>query len=194
MTVRLAILAEGFTEKAFVNKILSPHLLNYSVHATAPNLKGGVSLSALSRDIRRLVYDYDFVTTMVDYYGFGKRGQKTADEIESEILNSCGEFPGKIIPYLQRHEFEALLFSHLEKMADYFNWNSSQKGRLERIRKPPEEIDDNLPPAKLIAQIHPRYKKVLDGVEIARQIGISTIMEKCPKFAEWVQKLEGLGK
>ena len=193
MTVRLAIVAEGTTEKNFAEKVLRVHLPEvWAVHAV--NINGNVSIDRLATHINRLVRNFHYVTTMVDYYGFRNRGQKTASDIESEIRERFGDQRGKVIPYLQKHEFEALLFSDCTAIAKHLRLSGEQTRKLNNSNVPPEDINHDCPPAKLIAQIHPRYKKVLDGVEIARQIGISTIMEKCPKFAEWVQKLEGLGK
>ena len=192
--VRLAVIVEGFTEKEFVNQILAPYLYRRSVYAYAPNLQGNVSQSAVLAEMRRLANKYDFVTTMVDCYGFKGRKQRTADEIESEIANSCSEHSRKMIPYLQRYEFEALLFADESAIARCLNLNSSQRKKLNDSGLPPEEINHQLPPSARIKRVCSGYQKILKGVEIAETIGLPAIMAKCPKFAEWVRELEKLGE
>ena len=195
MMARLAIIVEGLTEKNFVDGVLSPHLSAYSVAVSASNLKGKVSLPRLQDDIRKMVHNMDFVSTMVDYYGFGQRGGMSAEDIERELKSSVSrEQQRKIIPYVQRHEFEALMFAGKDAIADHLRLSQAQRQMLERINEPPEDIDDDCPPSKRLLGIYDKYQKPLDGVEIARRIGLSAMMDECPRFAAWVKNLESLGK
>ena len=60
----------------------------------------------------------------------------------------------------------------------------------------PEDINDdqNNAPSKRILKIVSNhkfiYQKESGGLSIAKKIGIHTIMEKCPRFKEWVNRLK----
>lgn len=190
---RLAIVVEGLTEKNFINKIIRPHLRKHVIETTAVNLQGGVSLPQLKKHIVRLVHNFCFVSTMVDYYGFRGRGNMSAEDIECKIKTSAGTVRDKVTPYVQRHEFEALMFADKNTIADHLHLNPSQRRQLEEISSSPEEINHSQPPSKRLKQICSRYQKPLDGLAIAQQIGLPVMMRECPRFAEWVQKLQRLG-
>ena len=44
-------------------------------------------------------------------------------------------------------------------------------------------------PSKRILRIVPEYDKVMFGNIIALEIGITTILEKCPRFRAWTETL-----
>ena len=48
-------------------------------------------------------------------------------------------------------------------------------------------------PSNRIKSVIPGYQKVVDGTLIARETGLDTIRAECPRFAEWLAKLESLG-
>ena len=58
----------------------------------------------------------------------------------------------------------------------------------------PEHINNNphTAPSKRILQIHPQYNKVLDGYNIANNIGLQAIRQECKHFDSWVRQLEAL--
>ncbi len=58
----------------------------------------------------------------------------------------------------------------------------------------PEDIDDGYEtcPSRRLKTLYPPLDKVLHGPEVAKAIGIPLLREKCPRFADWVQRLEGL--
>ena len=64
-----------------------------------------------------LYRSFDAVTSLVDFYGFERKGDATVEELEAKILGRVREKIGsgwderKVLPYVQRHEFEALLFA-----------------------------------------------------------------------------------
>lgn len=191
--MRLAIVVEGATEKNFVTRILKPHLQDRRVSALCNDMKGNVSMDRLIPRIRLLAYRYDCVTTMVDWFGFKKCAGKSAQDIEREMKTLAGVPENKFIPYVQRHEFEALLFADKSAIAARLRLNDSQKARLDGINTPPESINHDQPPSKRLGRICAKYKKPLDGLEIARRIGLLAMMRECPRFAEWVRTLESLG-
>ncbi len=70
--------------------------------------------------------------------------------------------------------------------------------QLERIRgkfSTPEDIDDSpdTAPSKRIEALLPRYRKRIDGPLLAQTIGLETIRLECPRFREWMQRLEHFG-
>jgi hypothetical protein len=79
------------------------------------DMRGNISIDRVSRKLNSLVDNYDFVTTLYDFYGFGKRGlenDETKETLEKKIKESIkSNQQHKIIPYIQMYEFEALLFS-----------------------------------------------------------------------------------
>ena len=105
----------------------------------------------------------------------------------------------RFIPYLQLHEFEALLLSEPSKFAVEF---LNHKKPIENLSKgrsqfdSPELIDDGLDtaPSKRIIQEIPEYegRKPSAGPRIAHAIGLEVIRQQCPHFRQWIDCLEGL--
>ncbi len=104
----------------------------------------------------------------------------------------------RFIPYIQIHEFEALLFADPTLFGYIFPDNANAAAALTAIRAcfaGPEEINGgaNTAPSKRILAIAPTYDKVVDGPELAELIGIQTLCDECPHFNEWVARLKALG-
>src|SRR5712692_7488734 len=59
----------------------------------------------------------------------------------------------------------------------------------------PEEIKDSpqTAPSKRLLHIHPAYQKVLDGLRIAKGIGMQRIRDRCRHFDGWLRRIEALG-
>jgi trehalose-6-phosphate synthase len=60
----------------------------------------------------------------------------------------------------------------------------------------PELINDGetTAPSKRILKLIPTYKKITDGIIIARKIGLEIMREKCPHFNQWLTQLENLAQ
>lgn len=196
---RLAVIVEGATEKRFVGKILTAHLRAHKIYSTPVLIGGGdrggnVSLDRISSSVKNLAYDFDAVTTLVDYYGFKKRGSMTVADVEREIVERApAAAHEKIIPYVQKYEFEALLFSDPAAVVKHLCLSGAEARQISGVSQNPEEINDNAHPSQRLKAAHSRYNKALNGVEIAELIGLPAIMAKCPRFAAWVRELENLG-
>jgi hypothetical protein len=95
------------------------------------------------------------------------------------------------LPYIQKHEFEALLFSSNTGFENYFAQNSDRTRRVLQGFDNPEEINDgpDTAPSKRLINLVPEYNKVLFGNILAIEIGLQTILTKCPKFRNWVETL-----
>lgn len=189
---RPAVIAEGKTERNFVEKILNKHLLKHGVLVSAPNLCGIASIPEIKKSLARLIHNFDFVSTLVDHYGFRKRKGRSADELETVLRELAGTHRHRFIPYIQRHEFEALLFADKTVMANHLQLDLAQRKELQKIKAPPEQINHDFPPSHRLKEIHPKDRKALDGLHIARETGLPAIMNKCPGFAAWVRSLEAL--
>ena len=91
---RLAISVEGSTEEEFVKSVLADHLWTVMVEATPVKLGrargsglggGNVNVQRLAGDMVYLYWSFDFVTSLVDFYGFRDKGKMTIDELEEHL-------------------------------------------------------------------------------------------------------------
>jgi hypothetical protein len=101
--------------------------------------------------------------------------------------------PRRFIPYIQMYEYEALLFTRPEVIAEVV-LRPDLAPKLAAIRKEfktPEEINDSpkTAPSKRIEKLHPAYEKPLHGSVAAKRIGIDAMIPDCPHFKEWLEKL-----
>ena len=209
---RLAVCAEGPTEGEFTNRVLAPHLTPMGVEARlvvlgrarTPRNGGNVTIERLGTDMAHLYYSFDVVTSLVDFYGFRDKGDRRIDELEADLRRAVARRVGhgwdrrKVVPYIQRHEFEGLLFSDVEAFARQRDFPSACVVALRAIRaafKTPEDINDNrrTAPSKRIRGVIPRYNKRFHGPELAADIGLEVIRSACPRFGIWMRCLESLG-
>ncbi len=103
----------------------------------------------------------------------------------------------RFLPYLQLHEYEALLFSDPAAFAAAIG-KPHLAHQFQTIRDAfatPEEINENAntAPSKRVLGAHPTYRKVLDGTLGAQGVGIERMRQECPHFREWFERLGALG-
>lgn len=209
---RLLIFVEGQTEEEFVNSVIAPHLRDefgiLSVIpikiATSAKAKGGfVSYEYLKNDVQKRIREQDVIVSMfVDYFRIPVNlpdystclAKGSVDDriqcLENAIRKDIG-FPN-FIPYIQKHEFEALLFSSNKGFEDLFDesvYHETQS--IIGLFSNPEEINSHpkTAPSKRLQAIMPNYDKVTDGSMIAMEIGVETILKKCPRFRKWIEEL-----
>lgn len=203
---RLAISVEGLTEKVFVQDLLCEHLRRHDVDATPIVLgpRGGdVSVDRVAEEMAYLLRTHSAVTCLVDFYGFRDKGNATVEELEEKIRRAVQQSPQwrpgrRVVAYVQRHEFEALLFSDVRQFGRLRGTRPDVVAELERIRDSfatPEDIDDSpeTAPSKRILAEMPRYNKVWQGREVASAIGLERMRAECPRFNAWIGRLESLG-
>ena len=217
---RIRVLVEGQTEQAFVRDILNPYFISHGVylHAVMFRRTGGICPYDRAREVlsRSLKEDASLVcTTMVDFYGLpsdwpGRNQAKScknyldkAITVENNILNDIKEFLGdsfnlnRFTPYVQMHEFEALLFSSPDILAVSLGDKnlSSVFSDIRNEFSNPEEINDNYDtcPSRRIEMIFQGFKKTINGITAASKIGLETMRQECPHFNEWITKLEDIG-
>ncbi len=107
----------------------------------------------------------------------------------------------RFIPYIQLHEFEALLLANPEKFDWEFIEHEQPIRQLIQMADgfaSPELINDNpeTAPSKRIIQLIPEYagRKSSAGPLIAAKIGLTVLRAKCPHFDSWLQHIEALDK
>lgn len=219
---RVHIICEGQTEETFVNEVLRPHLMQgFQVLPIAsllgkPGMKGGgVTTSRMVSDIRlRLLGDWDaWCTNFFDFYGlagtfagleaasYKKVTAEKAMAVEMALTEKLLQLTGnnalrRFIPYIQMYEFEGLLFSNPAMLAAAF-YEPELEDDFSAIRNgfpTPEDInnDRETAPSKRILKLMPHYEKPLYGSLAAIEIGLARIRLACPRFGEWLGKLEKL--
>lgn len=221
--VRLYIICEGQTEEEFINNLLARHLHPYGVHpipiviGTRGHKGGNVNYQRLRRNIRNTLLQERacYCSVLIDYYGLppdfpGKLESKSeiilpdvaeafSASFENALRNDIGENSiRRFIPYVQMHEFEALLFSDPTRFATGIS-RPDLHVKFQGIRNgyaSPEHINDdpNTAPSKQVIDVLPGYErqKPLLGVLAALEIGLPKIRRECPLFDAWLAKLENL--
>lgn len=224
--VRLYLFAEGETERKFADNLLKPHLAKYSVYLHRPPLieharrrgrshrGGGRNYEPMRRDIRNFLAQEKgrdvFFTTMIDLYAISPRFPRR-DEAESlrhdpfrriefiERAFSEDIDDHRFVPYIQLHEFEAILFSDPSWFGYFYDDIEEQIAEPRAIAgryDTPERIDDgpsSAPSKRIIAQLPDyEYDKATVGPGVAELITLETIRSKCPHFHAWLTRLEGL--
>ena len=209
--IRLAVSVEGQTEEEFVKVVLDEHLRPLGV-APEPVLigvgaragGGSVTVRRLASDMALLYHSHDSVTSLVDFYGFQRKGDRSVEALETHLREKTGEQVGagwdenKVFPYVQMYEFEGLLFSDVDVFATQIDFPRDSVAALRAVRErftTPEDINDNYEtaPSRRIASVIPRYDKRLHGPILAEGIGLDRIRTECPRFDAWVRRLESLG-
>ena len=206
--IRLAIVVEGQTEEEFVNRVLAEHLRTRGVepYPILPNGKGGnISVGRLAPEMANLFRSFCSVTSLVDFYGFKGKGRATPDALEQRIDRAVRRRirrswdESRVFAYVQRHEFEALLFSDVSCFGAVIdNIPDGTLAALQTVRgqfATPEDINDSAEtaPSKRIARLIPHYNKRVHGPYVAEVTGLDTIRKECGRFNQWLTRLELLG-
>ncbi|MHB9142989.1 MAG: DUF4276 family protein [Paludibacter sp.] len=208
---RLIIIVEGQTEEEFVNQVLAPYFITKGILsvvpikiATSSTSKGGfVNYQHLKNDVLKRIRESDIIiSTFVDYfrmptsipnYAVCQHPGNVDDRIaclEKAIATDIN-FPN-FIPYIQKHEFEALLFSSSKGFESLYAEDViSETASVIAEYQNPEDINSRpeFAPSKRLISIMGSYEKVFEGNMIALEVGINTMLEKCPRFRNWVEKL-----
>ena len=211
--IRLAVVVEGETEEAFVTGVLRPHLMEFGIE-TVPILiasgrrKGGggdVHVDILISDLFDALNEgeYSAATSLVDFYGFRDKGDRTAEQLEGFILNEIRRRRNNnppVRPYIQMHEFEGLLFSNPEAFDVIRRRGAGPDiAGLRQVRDEfgtGEDINDspNGAPSKRIERLVRGYRKRIDGIAVAKEIGIEGIADECPRFRGWLEWMKALAE
>ena len=222
-TIILNILCEGQTEEKFVKDVLKPYLKGHGivvksrllVTSRKKDASGGLfSYQQVKRDLELWMREISlrnsethYFTTMLDLYALsndfpGAIQSKSVADAYIRVENIETAFGSDInspnfIPYIQLHEFEALLFCDIEKLA--IEYPKCQK-EIEKLKETlhsyndnPELIDNSphtAPSKRIIAAIEGKrkykYNKPRSGAVVTGAIGLSLLMQRCKHFREWI--------
>jgi len=218
---RLLLVVEGAAEQQFVMSVLAPHLAACGITVPKPRLpltgksgRGGIvnyehAKRAITSWTRQEKGTDVAFSTMFDLYKLpsnfpGHADAKSkglpyavVDSLERSLKDDIGD--DRFIPYIQLHEFEAILFTDPQALLGPFTDRKKEVAELSKVVDQlgnPEEIDDgeSTSPSKRIIKLIPEYRGAKRAVahSIARQIGIDRIREACKHFNDWLTKLEEL--
>ena len=210
---RVIFIVEGDTEISFIQKCIMPYL--YQKGFTNPmnaqkiitnrkkNKKGGnVAFDYLKNDIERVAATRNvLITTFLDFFrlptdfpGYTTDSLKI-EQIEEAVRENISSIidRAKFLPYIQRHEIEALMYTNM----DGFNYVVDKEESLNKLKEiinqyaNPEDINSGseTAPSKRLMKIFP-YQKTTDGEIILEALPINDIRSKCPRFNEWLENLE----
>jgi len=221
----VAAIVEGPTEQTFVREQLAPHLalLGVTIWPQLPGRGRGAagvrSWTSVRHDVVRILRRRRYCTTMFDFYGmpfdwpgrrdakilpWNTRGTHVEAALQRDVLAVMGGgFDAQyFIPYVQLHEFEALLFADLDVLSDLTDTvcrypAGHSKARFAAVlaeAEGPEAINDGFEtcPARRVLRVAPAYRKALHGPIVARRIGLNRLRAACPHFNDWVIRLERL--
>ena len=222
------IIAEGSSEEAFVNDVLVHHFAHMNKFVSVRKIetgwdrinnkpaKGGLlKYIKLRNDILRWIQSDrgkqdTWYTTFVDLYAFPKDSLSPYTPQLQTIVNPYQKITAleaaiaqdinhpNFIPYVQLHEFEALLMVEPDRLLGMYP--DGQKG-ITRLKRDingmnPEEINESpqTAPSKRIIKHLPDYagQKAQVGPMVAQDIGLNLLRQKCPHFNEWITALENL--
>jgi hypothetical protein len=222
--IRLHAVVEGQTEETFVNHVLAPRLGSKEIFVDchrittgrrrSQNFRGGISRYSQIKDDLILWMKQDQkpdarFTTMVDLYrlpndfpGYDECKFRADPLTRVRCLEEklSGDLEDRrFLPYIQLHEFEALLFSDVTAFEKAFPEHPTLAESLGDIVSQflsPEHINENPDesPSCRILQLVPDYVKPVTGILIAQAIGLQKICDKCAHFADWINRLEQLVK
>jgi len=223
------VLCEGQTEQGFVESVLKSYLQNNGVTAVKSvlvttnkkkNARGGMisyvqalnDLNILLKSKRNSGTESHIFTTMFDLYalpndfpGYDESLKMVepyakVDALESSFaaaVNDC-----RFIPYIQLHEFEALLFCGIDYISRLYPGCEKACEKLQMDLKQskgnPELINNGLQtaPSKRIIKavegnekVHYNYNKPSTGKYVTSNIGIDMLRSRCEHFNQWIQKL-----
>lgn len=215
---RLVIIAEGETEESFVNNILCPFFCSKGIYNSIQCFKtkhshGGMSkYSYIKKDILNIIYEKDVVVSMmIDFYrlpsdfpGFNdlkvtQTHQEQANLLETRIKKDLEDSQNQLfdnfIPYIQLHEFEALVFASISGIDSLFERSEMDYNGLMNVihQYPnPEDINNHpdTAPSVRLKKLISGYNKVLHGIDIINTVGMNELLEKCPRFKAWIESME----
>ena len=205
------IICEGPTEEVFCRNLLSQYLQN-SCRIEIRLLGGNCNWQRIKDMAEKALKQQKnaLVTTFFDYYGvktkkfpnwketvgINKANVRERIEIlENGMLEEIDtNLRYRFIPYVQLHEFEALLFNNIEVFDEMFEFEQYDRAELLNIFDEfpdPEMIDQGTEtsPSHRLIKIIPAYRKVIQGNAIAEKIGIEQIRQNNKHFNDWIEQL-----
>lgn len=222
------VLCEGQTEQGFVEGVLKPYLMSKGIEAVKSvlvttnkklNARGGMlSYDQAKRDLELMEktsvdgeYEKHILTTMFDLYALpddfpGYVEAMRVNDRYARVKSLEQAFASDIddmrfVPYIQLHEFEALVLCGIDRLKDMYP--DCGKGckilsKALESQPNPELINDGseTAPSKRIikaieeeSETHYNYNKPKTGRYITGLVGIDTLRGRCRHFDEWIGRL-----
>jgi hypothetical protein len=223
---RICIVCEGQTEESFVRDVLAPAFYDLGLNLipemveTSPGHKGGaLNYYRVKRHLRNTLRQSSapVVTTLFDLYrldssfpGYSaSRAQADLPRqlnvlkqaLHDDVVAEANCQPDRFLPYIQPHEFEALLFSDVPTLTRVEPGWQTAHDALAAARdaaESPEHINDRpdtKPAAHLERELNnPSYRKRIHGPIAAQKIGLAKIEAECVFFAEWLAQIRALAQ
>jgi hypothetical protein len=119
------------------------------------------------------------------------------DRLQQVLADKINDW--RFIPYIQLHEFEALVMACLPFLESLYENHEQLNGlaslQIEVASLQPEEINDSrdTSPSKRLLRYIPDYRKATDGPDAIYSAGLALVRNRCPRFDAWIKRLESLG-
>lgn len=221
--IPINIVAEGQAERTFAQDTLGPYFASFGiiVHSRCimtsrkKHKKGGIDNYVKAKnDILRWIAEeksrQPFFTTMFDLYALPDDFPRFEESLEINdpykrvefLENAFSEDIGyhKFIPYIQLHEFEALLLANPDLLLLEYTEATKPVENLKQIvfehDNNPEKVNtgQHTAPSKRIISLIPEYEgnKVTVGAVLAGIEGIEIQKQRCKHFSEWIGKIQSI--
>lgn len=223
--VEVIVFAEGPTEEQFIKRLIAPALRHLRVFVKPQLLKtsqeargGAINFDRLKINARNTLRHKPeaVLTTLLDLYGLDttfpdfaeakakpdldSRVKHLETALATELVSYVGCRPERFIPHIQPYEFEGLLFSDPQALAQTEpGWHASLP-KLIAVRAAfptPEHINDSYetkPSRRLEQLLQPGYKKTRHGPLAAERVSLAAMENECPNFRGWIESLRRLGQ
>lgn len=226
----LNVLCEGQTEELFVKRVLRDYMAGKSVVTKTRllltngkrDVRGGIkSYGQVRRDLglwhkenlgKR--NETHFYTTMIDFYalpsdfpGYAEAMKVMDVNLRVEKLEETFGWDVNMqdfIPYVQLHEYEALVFCGLDFLLERYAGADRAVKELRKVLNGfsgnPEFVDggwDTAPGRRIaseLAKVNYRYNKPESGAYVAERVGMTALRERCGHFDGWIRRLDKIAK
>jgi len=217
---RILAVVEGRSEELFLKRTLAPRLAGRGLYLEPMKVLrgggargGGSSWQPWRKHLSGLLNGQPrvgvVVTTFLDLYRIPKdtpgysspdgNGEQRAESMVRAIHEQLGSDP-RLLPYVQVHEFEALLYCDLTALTrvepDLFPTNRVSTLVNSVAHLAPESVNESeaTAPSKRILAVLPAFDKIDHGVPAVEAIGLDALRTKCPRFHAWITRLEAFGE
>ena len=178
------MLVEGTTEVEFVKRVLAGALIDHGIVATPVSM--GDYEGPHGPVTGEPVLEFRLCDVVRGLLWFPDKADLTVGRLERTVEEAVGTRLGrrydasKVVVYVQRHEFEGLLFADVDGFRNAgLAMDEACLARLRGVRQrfpTPEDINDDstTAPSKRILALIPDYRKRLHGPLVAEDIGLAT--------------------
>jgi hypothetical protein len=146
---------------------------------------------------------FALVSTLIDFYGYPKDGPgagcarphqpRKCVQIRQEAMAERIDDP-RFVPHVVLHEFETwVIAAAIGATAVLGDRSVAVKlaAQAAEVGNDVELLDDGpqSAPSKRVLQCWPEYQKVVDGIDVIADRGLEHVMDACPAFRAWVERL-----